>query len=148
MNRFSAIRRLLSFFFCFVFFSSTINFANAFDTRASNFIDHCYAEIQSTSRGNISISYFISGVGKMDEIGAFAIYVYEDEGNGFRRVEEFFSSDPEFSYMISNNTMVCSEEVSYNGTIGNRYYAQVFFLASNDLGEDTDSFTTTIITAT
>ena len=138
---------LLSTIFSLLFFSLILPPAYASIARASEYLRQTYADINASSGGNLSIEFYISGWGITDKIGATEIYLYEDSGNGFEEVAEYSYLDDEYSYMLSHNTLICSESVPYVGIPGCRYYADVHFFAGNEDGSDTYSTTTSTVIA-
>ena len=139
--------RLWSLVFSILFAGVMITPASAITQRASEYIDFCFADISSSSKGNVTVSFLISSYRSMDKIGATTIYLYEDSGDGFELAKTFRHTSRDYSYILGENEEYYQESVSYDGTSGNDYYAVVYFLAEDESGGDTDKVETTIVTA-
>ena len=139
--------KLFSFLLAIVLLSLYVMPAKATTERASFYIESCGAEIITHSRGNIDITFTITGTHRLDQIGATCIYLYEDDGNGFELIKTFRQTNDKYSYLLGKNTIRYTESVPYEGISGNDYYAVVLFLAADESGEDTDRIETSIVTA-
>lgn len=149
MRRYSAKRSLFLFSISFIalLLSFITTSAHALDMRASFYIQHCHAEISTSSRGDLDIDFVVNAMGRMDEIGVTTIHLYEDAGDGFKLVKTFRHTDREYSYMLGEDASHYVESVPYEGTSGYDYYAEVDFYAADEYGEDSFSLETDIATA-
>ena len=147
MKRSLLSKRILSVVLTFFLLCLTIAPAKASTMRASDYIDRCFAIIEPGSNGNLSISFSIFALGRMDRLGATAVYLYEDSGAGFQLAGRYYSYEPQYSYFLTEDTIGHSAFLPYQGTPGNRYYAIVYFIAENESGSDTSIYTTPAVTA-
>lgn len=108
---------------------------------ASSYIASVGASI-SGSDGTITVSFDIFGTGKMSSIGATKVQIKNSNGT---TVKTFYSSST--ADMIGYNRISYASSVSYPGTVGQKYYAVVYFKAANSSGSDTTSYTTGYATA-
>lgn len=140
-------KRTFILFCCFMLLSMTA-FANDYDiSRTNSYITRTRATIDVLGDGELSIGFNISGKGKMDEIGATTIYLYENNGHTTRIAETFRHTDPGYGYLMGTDAYYHSGNVSYSGTSGYTYYATVEFWAENSTGGDSTSYTTLVVTA-
>lgn len=121
--------------------------AKASTMRASDYFDFTLAYIDTKPNGNLSIHFSVGSLSFMDKLGATTIHLYEDSGNGFKRIKTFSSDDRNYSYIMSSNATICNKTVPYMGTVGNDYYAVIYVYAEDQYGSDTDSVTTSVVTA-
>lgn len=135
------VRRLVSFILAFSLASAMITtFAVA---RSSAYLDAYRAGCTPNSNGEIAIWVDVSGTkAKMDRIGADKIYLYEStDGTNFTRVKIFKSADYP-NMMVSNANEYYKTAVTYQGTVGNYYYAVVYVYAEYNGGSDTKTYET------
>lgn len=137
----------LSSFVLIAYLLCSITLPAKASTKSNYYISGVYATIDTGSNGNLSINFTVIGIGQMDKIGVTTIRLYEDSGNGFEPIKTFSSDDREFSYMVDYNVALCNESVPYKGTVGNDYYAVIYAYAENQYGSDSDSVTTSVVTA-
>ena len=114
---------------------------------ASDYIHSYSASISRTSSGVVRVSYCITGMGKMDEIGATTIYLYESIGSSWALVKTFKHTQSAYSSMMDSYTSMHSGYVTYSGTAGKQYYASVSFWAGKGGDGDTASKSTSSVTA-
>lgn len=101
-----------------------------------------YAE----ANGKIYIEGECIGTGTMDEIGIKSIIIYEQQSDGYY--------DPVHTYtryntsgMISYNNYEHFKSVTYQGTVGTKYYAEIGFYAKDSDGNETLYHDSNIVTA-
>lgn len=121
---------------CLLLLSMTAFASECLSPRASLYISGSDAEITAKSNGGLTISFWISGTDIMSEVGATSINLYEDNGNSTRLVKTYRASDPEYSHLMGTNKVVHRSNVTYNGTVGYEYYAEVHLTAGNSSGSD------------
>jgi len=113
-------------------------------TRSSAYIN-AYAKTLSASDKKLTVTYSIIGCGVMTSIGASSIKIYEKNGTAAWTVVKTFSY-PSDSSLRSSKTTVHASTVTYTGTAGRQYYAEIVFYAGNSNGSDTRTVTTSIVT--
>ena len=83
----------------------------------------------------------VSGVGRMTQIGATTIYIYESTDNkSFKKVATYNYED--YPEMMGSGTFYCEDPVTYPGTPGYYYKASVYCYAANANGSDEKNYTT------
>lgn len=110
--------------------------------RASSYIYVVWADANG-SNGQITVDFSITATGKMTSLGATSIEIINSSG---QTVKTFVRSTT--PSMMGSNQTYYSSSVTYTGaTAGQKYYANVYFKASNNSGSDTTSYTTDYTTA-
>lgn len=126
-----SVKRIFSLIICMIILSTTA-FASEYDlARTNSYISRTRATIDVIGNGQLSIGFNISGKGKMDKIGATAIYLYENDGTSTRIAQTFQYTDLNYSHLMGFDAYYHSGNVSYTGTQGYTYYATVYFEAEN-----------------
>ncbi len=82
----------------------------------------------------------------MTELGASAIDIYEDNRRFTKLVETVYATDPGYSHMVGSGTSHGSN-ITYEGTVGYKYYAEVHLTASDNTGGDTIKYASPTVTA-
>ena len=104
--------------------------------RSSAYLDAYNVVMIPESNGAMSLNVAVEGVGRMTEIGATAIYIYESkDGRNFSQVKSYESSD--YPEMIGSGTFYNEDIVTYQGKVGYYYFAVVYVYAANANGSDT-----------
>jgi len=93
------------------------------------------------SNGNVTVSFQITGVGKMDEIGSTKVVIYE---NG-TSVKTYLYSNT--SGMMGYNKTIHGSTVTYAGTVGKSYSAYITFQAGKDGDWENRGMSTNSVTA-
>jgi len=138
MSRKKATRAAL---FALAILLSLSIFVPTASARGSNYILTCSAIMSAGSSGNVTASFWISGNGTMDQIGAISVDIYE---NG-TLVKTF--SHTTTAGMMASNTSLHYSSVTYTGIVGQTYYACVTFQAGKNGGYDNRSINTSSVTA-
>lgn len=93
--------------------------------------------------GSIKVSFSITATGKMTNLGAMYVQIYNSSGT----LVKTFNGYTTDGMLVSGKT-AHSSSVTYNGaTSGTKYYAVVTFEASNASGGDSGTYTTSYATA-
>ena len=121
---------------CLLGLSTTVFATECISPRSSLYISGSDAEITTKSNGNLTISFWVSGTDIMSEVGATSIELYEDNGYSSRLVKTYSASDIEYSHLMGANKVVHRSNVTYSGTVGYKYYAEVHLTAKNASGSD------------
>lgn len=132
---------------CLFCLNTTVFASDIFSPRSSTYIVGTNAYITPESNGLLVITFSISTYGKMPEIGATSIEIYEDDGQTVKRVATYNYTNPEYSFIMGSNEGIHAKDVTYNGTIGYKYYAKVYFKASDSFGGDAVTEITSVVTA-
>lgn len=140
--------RGISLFFACLFMCCITAFAvEEISPRSSMYILSSYANITPESSGRLTIAFSISSYGKMSEIGATSIEIYESSGQSAKRVATYDCTNPDYSYIMGSNTGMHAEEVTYNGIVGYKYYAKIHLKVSGESGGDAVTETSPTVTA-
>ena len=96
--------------------------------------------------GKIYVEGDCMGTGMMDEIGIKSITIYEQQSDGYY--------DPVHTYtryntsgMIIYNNYEHFKSVTYQGTVGTKYFAEIAFYAKDSDGNETLYCDTNVVTA-
>jgi len=125
----------LSVIYCFCTF---VPIASA---EGSNYIHSFAAGMTAGSNGNVTVSFQVTCVSTMDEIGSTKIEIYE---NG-SLVKTYLSTNT--TGMMGYNKVSHGNTVTYAGTVGKTYDAHVVFKAGKNGGWDNRSLDTNKVTA-
>lgn len=121
---------------CTFLFSTTVFASSSIVPQASSYIMGTSADIIPESNGHLVITFTISTYGKMDEIGATSIELYENTGSSTSCVATYSSTNRDYSYIMGKGEGIHAEEVTYDGTVGYKYYAKVYLKACDQYGGD------------
>lgn len=110
--------------------------ATAAGARSSDYIRSASASASGGS-GNITVSFSISAKRTMNTLGASMIEIKKSNGVTVKTLHAATTSG-----MTTSGTVTFSSSVSYTGTVGEQYYAVVYFIARDSTGYDTCSVTT------
>lgn len=114
-------------------------------TRASDYISSTRATMSAFSNGEMYIGFRITSTGAdMDDIGASIIEVKNSSG---KTVQTFNCNDAGYEDMMGHDIWSYSGGVSFQGVIGQKYYAEVGFYCGDSKGGDTDVYVTSYATA-
>ncbi|MDO4314278.1 MAG: hypothetical protein Q4C45_00780 [Oscillospiraceae bacterium] len=109
--------------------------------RSSAYLDSYRATVTPKSGGKMVVTVDVSGVGRMTQIGATTIYIYESSDNeSFTKVATYNYED--YPEMMGSGTFYYDDPVTYNGTVGYYYLASVYCYAANASGSDEKNYTT------
>lgn len=109
--------------------------------RSSAYLDSYGATVTAKSRGRMVVTVDVAGVGRMTQIGASTIYIYESEDNkSFTKVATYNYED--YPEMMGSGTSYYEDPVTYYGTPGYYYFASVYCYAANANGSDERNYTT------
>lgn len=110
--------------------------------RSSAYINSVWASA-SGGIGSVKVSFGITATGDMDTLGVTAFEIKDSSGNTVRT----FKSSSTGGLMGYNETYFSGSKTWYGATSGCKYYAVVYFKASDSSGYDTTSYTTGYCTA-
>ena len=101
-----------------------------------------YAE----NNGEILVEAYACATGTMDVIGVESITIYEKQSDGY--YDEVYTYDhTNTSGLTRTNNYEFFKSVTYQGTIGNKYYAEVAFYAEDDEGYEILYHNSNVVTA-
>lgn len=137
------VKQILSGVLAVVMISSLFCTAASAAVQSSAYLDGYSASITPKANGDISVTVNVAGVGRMTEIGAKTIYIYEsDDGVNFNRVATYESS--KYPEMLGSGTNYYKTPITHEGTTGYYYYAVVYVYAGNSSGGDSRRYETSI----
>ena len=107
----------------------------AIDTRASLYLDAYYVDATAIGNGKILFEFDVDATRTVDVVGATRILVQEKLSNGtWSDVKTYYSgSNPS---MLDYDTSAHEGSVTYKGTVGKTYRAQIVIFAGDENGED------------
>lgn len=141
-----AFKRVSCLLLSFLLLSSIIC-ANAASARSSSSLRYYSANLTAAENGKIFLDASVTGRTPCSKIGISMAYIYEsdDGGKTFSRCATYYSSD--YPAMMGSGLKYSFTPISFTGTIGHQYKATVLCRAVSDLGDDTKSYETRIVTA-
>ncbi|MDR2570204.1 MAG: hypothetical protein LBD23_07885 [Oscillospiraceae bacterium] len=131
--------RILAFTLLTLFLISLI--VPVASARGSIYISNYSAGMTAGSNGNVTISYHITGMGTMDEIGSTVIVIFE---NGVQ-IKTYLHTNT--SGMMGYNKAIHGGTITYAGTIGKTYNAGVVYMAGKNGGWDSRTLVSNTVTA-
>lgn len=114
--------------------------------RASDYFAVTSAVAYAEENGKILIEADVCATGMMDEIGVKSITIYEKQSDGYYDDVKTYTRY-NTSGMISTNNYEHFKSLTYQGTVGKKYYADIAFYAKDSDGNETLSSITNIVTA-
>lgn len=107
-------------------------------TEASEYILKTAVGIGCLGNGVIVVNCTVTATDIYDDVGVEWIKIYQ-EGNPTPVFSHYFS-DPGYSYLMGHDDFSYTTTVTYQGTIGENYYAKVCFYAG-EYGVAGDGYT-------
>lgn len=116
--------------------------------QASEYISETTTAIGALGGGKIEVDFSITATGKMKDVGALQVDIYEVGDDDDDLVWSHYYTNPGYGYFMGHNTSSHTESVLYYGEKGHRYYGYVTFYAGEDgVAGDVHGMPTVIITA-
>ena len=144
------MKRLVKRFFCglmAVCMLSAFMCASAAE-QASYYLDSYTATLTALGSGRIAVTVDVGATGRMTEIGASEIHIYESttRTGSYEWVASYYADD--YPDMLGSGTYYFDTPIIHEGTAGRYYIADVVFYAGNSSGSDTGDYTTVACRAT
>ena len=114
--------------------------------QASDYFAGTSAVAYAEADGQIYIEGDCSGTDLMDEIGIESITIYEKQSNGYYD-DVYTYTRYNTSGMISYNDYEHFKSITYQGTVGKKYYAEIAFYAEDSEGNETLYHDSNVVTA-
>lgn len=128
-------KRLLSGIFALVMISSLLCTAASASVKSSAYLDAYRAVLTPKSNGVMVISVDVTAVGRMPEVGAKTIYLYEStDGKTFNWIRTYESED--YPELMGSGLIFYEDVITFQGVIGRYYYAKAFVYAGDSTGGD------------
>ncbi len=109
--------------------------------RSSAYLNSYMAGTYIDSDGTVTVSVSVSAVVNATQIGARDIYLYEStNGVDFVCVKHFNYSN--YPNMMGSGWYYQRDAVTYNGTYGRYYFANVYVYAADSTGSDSRLYST------
>lgn len=121
---------------CMIIPASAANGESGVAPAASAYIDVVWAEAVGGS-GTLTVNFSISATGNMTSLGATQIQIVNASGN---TVKTFYSSST--GGMTGYSRSYYSSHVTWYSATAGKYYAIVYYQATNSSGHDTSSYVT------
>lgn len=132
-------KRIIAFLMATLMLGSALS-ASAAVTRASDWIDSVYFNLNPTGNGNITITYGVFGTDTMTKIGVNNIWIEEEIGpDDWVTVTTYGAS---YTY----NDMDHLSSVKFGGMHGCVYRAVMEAYAKDSRGSFTKTYTSTVVT--
>lgn len=113
---------------------------------ASDYFAGTDAVAYAEANGKIYIEGECIGTGTMDEIGIKSITIYEKQSDGYYD-SVYTYTRYNTSGMIAYNDYSHFKSVTYQGTVGKKYYAEIAFYAEDSDGYEILYHDTNVVTA-
>lgn len=136
------INRALSLILVIVIIVS-VSSLSAF-ARASEYINLTTATISSPSKGKVTVDFSVIGTGYMNRIGVQKIEIYKSNDE---KADTIYSTDAGYSHLMISNDYKHEGAASCSVPTGYRYYAIVYFYASDSKGSDVIEHETNLVRA-
>lgn len=107
--------------------------ASAADMRASDYLDKYEVDAVSTGGGDVAILISVHGTGRMTNLGAEKITVYEKINGRWSIADYFDSSD---SGMVGTNTNAFTSTIYFSGYADTEYKIGATIFAEDSTGSD------------
>lgn len=114
--------------------------------RASAYFAVTDAVAYAEEDGKILIEADVCATRTMDEVGVKSITIYEKQSDGYYDDVKTYTRY-NTSGMIATNNYTHFKSLTYQGTIGKKYYAEIAFYAKNSDGNETLYCDTNVVTA-
>ena len=131
--------RIASIFIALILCASLL--APVASARGSAYIVTYGGAMTAIGAGKVTASFSITGTGVMDEIGSTKITIYEDN----KLVKTYLSTDT--PGLMGYNKYYHSGTVTYSGTAGKTYYANITYKAGKNGDWDNRSLDTISVVA-
>ena len=116
--------------------------------QASKYISGTTTAIVALGSGKIGVDFAITATKPFKDVGALQVDIYRVDSNKDTRVASHYFTDKGYAYMMGHNTAAHLASVTYNGTPGKKYYANVkFFAGEHGVAGDIYTMPTIIVTA-
>ena len=142
------MKKLLSRITVFVF-AMTMLIGNVFAAEQSSLYLSAYcAWLTPECGGVIDVTIDVEAVDYMDDVGALAVEIWEsqDGGSNWDCVTTYYCSMyPEL--LVQDDYLYYDTPISYEGTAGYKYYAQVEVYAGDHTGWDSKIYVTPTVVA-
>lgn len=114
--------------------------------RASDYFAVTSAVAYAEENGKILIEADVCATETMAEVGVKSITIYEKQSDGYYDDVKTYTRY-NTSGMIATNNYTHFKSLTYQGTIGKKYYAEIAFYAKNSDGNETLYCDTNVVTA-
>lgn len=113
---------------------------------SSDYISSAYVSISKVSSGKVKVEFDVAGKYGINEVGAKKVVVYESsDGKTWTPKKTFYSSST--SGMITYGVRSATSSVTYSGTAGYYYKADVTVYAGTSGTGDTETYPTNSVKA-
>ena len=116
------------------------------DNRSSLYLDNYMAAVTPKANGKLVISVDVSARRNCTQLGSDDIYLYEStDGVHFTLVRHYEYQD--YPDMMGSGWNYYDDPVTYQGTVGRYYFADVYIYAADSSGSDSRMYQTAIVRA-
>lgn len=116
--------------------------------QASYYLSSYTATLNAVGSGRIAVTVDVTGTGRMTEIGASEIHIYESSTRtgSYEWVASYYSDD--YPDMLGSGSSYFEAPIIHQGVAGRYYIAEIVVYAANSTGSDTGDFSTVPCRAT
>lgn len=139
-------RRLCSFIAALILTATLLEPMACATARASDYFAVTSAVAYAEENGKILIEADVCATETMSEVGVKSITIYEKQSDGYYDDVKTYTRY-NTSGMIAANNYTHFKSLTYQGTIGKKYYAEIAFYAKNSDGNETLYCDTNVVTA-
>ena len=137
---------LTSLFCVFAAAANDTDDTSSGDNRSSLYLSDYMAAVTPKANGKLSISVDVGASRWCTQLGSDDIYLYEStDGVTFRLVRHYEYQD--YPDMMGSGLDYYDSPVTYQGTAGRYYFANVYIYAADDSGSDSRMYQTSIVRA-
>lgn len=130
------MKKFLSFVLTLCLMTSILaSFAVAVEPRASLYLDDYYVDATAVGGGKVLVEFDINATDTMDFVGASRILVQEKTSAGGWSNKQFYYVDDNPG-MMDYDVDAHEGSVTYKGTVGKTYRAQIIITAGDSTGDD------------
>lgn len=131
---------------CLLLLSTSALAAENIKPLSSSYIYGTFSDIIPENNGKLLITFHLNSPAPMTTLGASSIDIYENNGRTTKLVDTVYATDPGYEHMMGDGTYHASN-ITFDGTVGYRYYVKVHFTAKDSSGGDTVISTSPTVTA-
>lgn len=143
----TSLSLLMSLMFSLMVSASAAAPGSEVEPQASSYFVAESLGLAAVGGGKVLAKLNVASVGKMQELGATDIYIYEVQSDGRYTQVAHYTRD-RYPMLIKKDVSQAIVQMTYQGVVGKKYYAEAKCYAKNTSGSGTRWASSSIITAT
>lgn len=143
----TSLSLLMSLMFSLMVSASAAAPGSEVEPQASSYFVAESLGLAAVGGGKVLAKLNVASVGKMQELGATDFYIYEVQSDGRYTQVAHYTRD-RYPVLIKKDVSQAIVQMTYQGVVGKKYYAEAKCYAKNDSGSGTRWASSSIITAT